>query len=278
MVSARPHISIVTPVLNGAAYLGAALDSMCAQTHEAWDCLVVDAGSADGGYELAQDYARRDERIRVVRREGEPLYPSILWGLEQAEGDWLAWLNSDDLYAPWAFAALSRYAQNQPNALWMTGLPGCWDERGVLRFVRGAAWYPQNFIRKGMFHLEALGFLQQESMFFSRALFSDLREDEKRAVADLKLAGDFLLWKTFAARAPLEVAPTVFGGFRLHRANQSVAKMATYMQEVKAAGAWTPPRPVAHLAGKTYRAAAALKTQRLVAAADARLRTEMGLL
>jgi len=267
----KPQISIITPVLNGAAFLPAAVNSVLAQSYNNWDYTIIDAGSSDGSYERALEFARYEPRITVIQRPGEPLYQSILYGLGQARGKFLAWLNADDLYTPWAFAALANFTDAHRHARWVTGLPGCWDRDGTLRFVRASAWYPRAFIRRGMFHLHALGFLQQESMFFARSLFEELTDEERREIRAQKLAGDFLLWKRFAAHAPLQVAPTVLGGFRRHGANQSVIGMGNYMAELRAIGAWTPPHFIGALARKAYWQAAALKGQRLVLEADDRL-------
>jgi len=274
-LSGKPLISIVTPVLNAAAFLPAAIESIIGQSYSNWEHRIIDAGSTDGGYERALEFQRHEPRITVERREGEPLYQSIMHGLTHARGDYLAWLNADDLYTPWAFAALADFSGAKTHARWVTGLPGCWDKDGTLRFVRASAWYPQSFIRRGMFHLHALGFLQQESMFFARTLFEDLTDEDRAGIGKQKLAGDFLLWKCFAEHAPLHVAPTVLGGFRRHGANQSITRMDEYMAEVRAIGAWTPPHFIGALARKAYWQAAALKGQRLVLDADDRLVAEI---
>lgn len=266
-------ISIVTSVLNGGAYLAEAMKSVTAQSYDNWDYLIIDAGSDDGSYEQAQA-AASDPRIRVERRAGEGLYASLLWGLEQSKGDMLAWLNADDFYPSWSFASLQRFMARRPDAQWVTGLPGCWDREGRLQFVRARAWHPKSFIRRGMFHGEALGFLQQESMFFSRTLFEKLTADEKKTFAAQKYAGDFYLWKKLAEHAPLVTAPTLLGGFRQHDRNMSAANAEGYMAEARALGAWTPPPVIAAAARRLYELAAAAQAPGLMRKAEAALAAE----
>jgi glycosyltransferase involved in cell wall biosynthesis len=62
-------VTVLTPVHNGAPYLAECIESVLAQTHAAWEYVVVDNASTDGTGEIAEEYARRDRRIRVVRNE-----------------------------------------------------------------------------------------------------------------------------------------------------------------------------------------------------------------
>jgi len=61
----QPLISIVTPVYNGAQYLGECLESLRAQTYQHWECVVANNCSTDGSGAIAREYAAKDSRIRV---------------------------------------------------------------------------------------------------------------------------------------------------------------------------------------------------------------------
>jgi glycosyltransferase involved in cell wall biosynthesis len=65
----EPFVSIVSPVYNEAAYLAECIESVLAQTYQNWDCTIVDNCSTDNSFEIAQSYAKRDPRIRVIRNE-----------------------------------------------------------------------------------------------------------------------------------------------------------------------------------------------------------------
>lgn len=263
-------ISIVTSVRNGDPFLCEALASVANQTYQNWEHIIIDAGSTDGSFELAKKASDIDNRCRVFHHPGESLYASLEWGLRQAEGDFVAWLNADDLYAPWAFASLVDYLHNN-GAQWVTGLPACWDAEGRLRFVRPQAWFPKEWIAKGYFHLDGLGFLQQETMFFSKALFASLSDDERTLFKTQKLAGDFALWKMFAERSNLSVLPTVLGGFRRHQANMSSMNMEAYMQEARAVGARSLPFPGRVFYRRLYDMVGAFKQLSAVGHHDRRL-------
>ncbi|MBV9698403.1 MAG: glycosyltransferase family 2 protein [Gammaproteobacteria bacterium] len=63
-----PLVSVVTPVYNGGEYLRACLDSVCAQTYSNWRYTIVDNCSSDDTFPLAESYAARDSRVRVLRQ------------------------------------------------------------------------------------------------------------------------------------------------------------------------------------------------------------------
>jgi glycosyltransferase involved in cell wall biosynthesis len=65
----QPLVSVVIPVYNGAAYLPECIDSILAQTHQNWDCVIVNNCSTDNSSEIAQCYAAKHPRIRVYENE-----------------------------------------------------------------------------------------------------------------------------------------------------------------------------------------------------------------
>src|SRR4051812_18109642 len=64
-MSARPVVSVVTPVFNGERYLVECIDSVLAQTFREWEYVIVDNCSSDRTLEIARRYAAADSRIRV---------------------------------------------------------------------------------------------------------------------------------------------------------------------------------------------------------------------
>lgn len=261
--------SILTSVLNGADFLADAVQSVQRQSWPDLEHLIIDAGSVDGSLDIVKTAMRDDPRIRLFERPGETLYQSIIWGLSHSSGDMLGWLNADDLLPPWALAAVAHFVEADKQRLWVSGLPGCWDRNGILRYVRPEAQRPQSLIRQGWFHKDLLGFIQQESVFFQRSLFDALSETEKKEIANAKLAGDFMLWKRFARRAPLWTAPTALGGFRRHGANMSENRMEEYMREVAADGAVFLPPGARVIARTLYRKLGALAALRAAEREDA---------
>ena len=96
------RISIITPTLNRAHFLEEAVESVRAQAQHGIEHLILDGGSTDGTLEQLA----RHPHLRVVSEPDRGLYDAINKGLRLASGEIVGWLNSDDRFAPGAFAAV----------------------------------------------------------------------------------------------------------------------------------------------------------------------------
>lgn len=92
-------VSVVVPVFNREAILAETIKSVLRQTYSDIELLLVDDGSVDASIQIAEDFAFNDKRVKVIRRErqpkGAPTCRNI--GLEAAQGDFIIFLDSDDL-------------------------------------------------------------------------------------------------------------------------------------------------------------------------------------
>lgn len=96
-------ISIIIPSFNRENLISETLDSVLAQSYQNWECLVVDDGSTDGSVKIVKRFAQKDKRFKFFQRnrnpKGAPTCRNI--GIENAEGEYVVFLDSDDLMAPW---------------------------------------------------------------------------------------------------------------------------------------------------------------------------------
>lgn len=95
----NPLISIIIPVYNVAPYLREALDSAIHQTYEHLEILIIDDGSTDGSGAICDEY-RSDPRVQVFHQINRGLSCARNVGLDRAQGDYFAFLDSDDAYHP----------------------------------------------------------------------------------------------------------------------------------------------------------------------------------
>ena len=96
-------VSVITPCCNQASFLTDCLDSLIAQTYPNWECVVIDDGSSDNSYEIAQHYAAKEPRIRCFRQVN--LGPSAARNnaIALTNGEYIFPLDSDDYIDPTYF-------------------------------------------------------------------------------------------------------------------------------------------------------------------------------
>lgn len=101
MVVRRSLVSIITPAYKAAAYVGETIVSVVDQTYIDWEMLIVDDCSPDDTREVVRDWCAKDTRIKLICQEknGGPAVARNA-ALETAEGRWIAFLDSDDVWMP----------------------------------------------------------------------------------------------------------------------------------------------------------------------------------
>lgn len=99
-------ISIVVPVYKVEGYISHCIESILAQTYTDWELLLVDDGSPDGCGTICDAYAEKDDRIKVFHVENGGVSRARNIALQQAQGEWLTFIDSDDWIAPDFIASL----------------------------------------------------------------------------------------------------------------------------------------------------------------------------
>ena len=99
-----PRVSVVIPCRNHGAYLPIAVASVQAQDHQSWECIIVDDGSTDDSADIAAALAARDTRIRVHRQPQRGLSAARNTGLRLARGEYVQFLDADDVITPAKFS------------------------------------------------------------------------------------------------------------------------------------------------------------------------------
>lgn len=94
-------VTIVMPIYNAEAFLKEAVNSVLLQSYCNWELLMVDDASTDRSLELAKEFARQDPRIKVLWNEkNQGVANTRNRGIAEAKGDYIALLDSDDVWLP----------------------------------------------------------------------------------------------------------------------------------------------------------------------------------
>ena len=101
----EPLVSVIVPTYNRAYCLAATLDSVLTQTHQHVEIVLIDDGSTDGTTELIAQKYGNEPRVRYVYQPNAGVVAARNHGLRIAQGDFIALLDSDDLWHPWKLEA-----------------------------------------------------------------------------------------------------------------------------------------------------------------------------
>lgn len=113
-----PLVSVIMPAWNAERFIGETIESVQAQTYTAWELLITDDGSTDATAEVIRGYARRDPRIRLFRfpRNTGLAARARNYSLSRAAGEYLAFLDADDLWHPEKLAKQVAHLEANPEA------------------------------------------------------------------------------------------------------------------------------------------------------------------
>jgi glycosyltransferase involved in cell wall biosynthesis len=127
-----PSIGIVIPAHNAARFLPATLDSALAQTRADWECVVVDDGSTDETLAVAQAYAERDSRVRVIAQANAGPSAARNRGFGQLSPSirYVTFMDADDVWQPHALQTLRDEIDQWPEAAGAHGLAEMIDADG----------------------------------------------------------------------------------------------------------------------------------------------------
>lgn len=135
-----PPITVLMSVYNGQRWLDEAILSVLNQTFADFEFLIVNDGSTDGSLGIANTFAAKDSRIKVIDKPNSGLSDSLNVGIAQARGEWIARLDADDLCEPERLERQYELARSEPALVLIgTGLRQI-DEQGrpgkVFRYPR----------------------------------------------------------------------------------------------------------------------------------------------
>ncbi|MGY4830607.1 glycosyltransferase family 2 protein [Sphaerotilaceae bacterium SBD11-9] len=134
MTTLPPTVSVVVPCFNAAAYISRTLESVLAQTYSAFELIVVDDKSTDQTTEIVERYAWQDARVKLIRmpkNAGAPAAPRNA-GVTAASGEWVAFLDADDLWHPRKLELQMRALEAQGAQMCSTQMKDFRDERDIV--------------------------------------------------------------------------------------------------------------------------------------------------
>ena len=137
-----PAVSIIVPIYKVEQYLDRCISSIFAQTYQDYELILVDDGSPDNCGKMCDDYAQKDNRIKVVHKKNGGLADARNAGLEIATGEYILFCDSDDYVHPQWCEIMLNAIRNNPDSFVVC------DLKRVNDFIKSDTAFPLNSYQK----------------------------------------------------------------------------------------------------------------------------------
>lgn len=226
---AWPKISVITPSFNQGRYIAETIESVILQDYPNIEHIIIDGGSSDDTMQVIERY--RTKLSYVISEKDRGQSDALNKGFQQASGDILCWLNSDDQFAPGTLAAVAMaFATHDVDMV--SGICEIYNDGKLMhRHMTSCADGPLPL--QDILDLEngwnAGQFFYQPEVFFSRELWE---RSGGHVREDCYYSMDYELWCRFAnAGAKLHVIGAPLARFRMHP-EQKTADPAKFKKEL----------------------------------------------
>ena len=207
-----PLVSIITPSFNQARYLETTIQSVLEQDHPRLEYIIVDGGSTDGSVDIIKKYA--GQLAWWVSEEDKGQTDAINKGFARANGEVLAWINSDDTYNARAVSSAVKYLTEHPQAALVYADCNFINAAGQVIGKFNSAQTNYRRLRQGYVHIP------QQTVFFRAEYWRDVGPLDP----SFYFAMDYDLWTRIAAKAVLKYLPgQTWANFRIHDLGKTTA-------------------------------------------------------
>lgn len=212
-------VAVIVPMYNSATTIKRTLRSICRQTYENLDIVVIDDGSTDQGPELVSQISTRDRRIRLIRQPNAGVAAARNHGAVKTAAPYLAFVDADDLWAPGKIAAQMELALEGPPTLVY-----CWFcQIDKLDRIYRPNYEPVKYegdVRRQLSRENFIG--NGSSMLMHRAVFDQCGGfDATLRAKDAQGCEDYMFAMTAAQFFPFRVVPRRLVGYRIMPGNMS---------------------------------------------------------
>jgi teichuronic acid biosynthesis glycosyltransferase TuaG len=221
-MSTEPVVSVVMPAYNAARYIEASINSSLAQTMSSLEVIVVDDGSTDDTTEIVSGYG---EKVRLLTQQNAGVAAARNRAIEEATGEWIAFLDSDDIWFP---DKLQRQLEGADSKAWShTDYVFIGTEfDGTVRSTDTSSKYGGEVTPR----LLVENFIGTSTVLARKNLLIEMGGFAK----DLRAISDWDLWLRMSAKFPLDYIGEVLAEYRIHQAamSRSARKTLPYHHEV----------------------------------------------
>lgn len=212
-------VSIITPNFNCEKYIQETIESVQAQTYSNWEMLVVDDCSTDNSLRILEEISEKDNRVRILHNEHNlGAAVSRNYGIREAKGKWIAFLDSDDLWKSdklerqLEFMVNNQYAASYTDSIYV-------DDSGTPNGIRETG--PK---KVGYNKLLLFNFLSTCSVMYDRDIVGLVQ------IPDLKKRNDYAMWLKVAKQTSFHLLNDSLTMYRIRTAGSLSNKSGGMMK------------------------------------------------
>lgn len=198
-----PLISVIVPVYNVKKYVVDCIQSICAQTYNNLEIILVDDGSTDGSEHICDDYKLKDGRVFIIHKENGGLSDARNVAIDVCNGDYITFIDGDDFVSTDYIETLYHLLASTNSQIAICGHKDFY-ELPVTEYIKTDSFFeysPDEAIKEilinGKFTTSAWGKL------YSAELFREIRYPNGRLFEDL-----YTTWKTFDRASKIVFTPS----------------------------------------------------------------------
>jgi len=203
-----PRVSVVIPTYNRADLISETIDSVINQTYRNYEIIVVDDGSTDDTPAILGRYGKH---IRVIRQENQGEGEARNTGIRAAQGEYVAFLDSDDLWRPAKLEKQMDLLARSPQVAWVYCDAYVFESKtGKIMRLISKGNHPYEGQVAG--RLLTCNFIPSPTPMIRRSVFDEMGFFNKSLIGV-----DWDMWLRIATRYPIRRAPEVLAGYRIHQ-------------------------------------------------------------
>ena len=108
-----PYISIIIPVFNAEKYIEECINSILNQTYSKIEIIIINDGSTDNSEKICLELSKKDQRIKYIYQNNAGVTVARKTGVENATGEWISFVDADDILSPYAIQTLIEKSKGQ---------------------------------------------------------------------------------------------------------------------------------------------------------------------
>lgn len=212
-----PLVSVIMPSYNHAPFIGGAMESVLSQDYGDLELIVIDDASVDDSRHVIESWQGRDSRIRpIFHAANQGIARTVNHGLDEARGEWVAFLSSDDLWVDGKLHKQLDVLERNEDLIVCSDALVIDGEGNVTETARYRHKHAVGLIPSAqMFELLLTGnFVAGHSMMLKRRNLDGIRYDER-----LKYLNDWKIVLDLASRYDFHFTPECLVKYRLHGGN-----------------------------------------------------------